>query len=152
MHIEINSQPVDDLLNRLIQSGQNMHPVMDAIGMELEKRVSDRFETKTDPIGNAWAPWKPSTVKSYPKDGNKRLLDRRGDLLGSLSYQSDGNSVFIGFGAVSDGNPPFPYPAAHELGTRNMERRGMLMADPIAGTLGGDDEDAVLRLLNEHFG
>lgn len=144
MHTEINSQPVDDLLRRLVDSGQNLHPVMDAIGMTLESRTSARFETKTDPTGKAWAPWKPSTVKSYPNDGNRKLLDRFGDMLLSLNHQADDSSVFIGFGQ--------PHAEFHERSTRNMERRGMLMANPLAGTLGAGDEDAVLRLLNEHFG
>lgn len=153
IEIKINSQPVLDALNRLIAAGQNMHPVLDAIGMEMESRVSARFETRTDPTGKAWAPWEPRTVKSYPKDGNRKLLDRYGDMLGSLSHQVDGNSLFVGFGAVSvnkDG-AVFSYPAAHEFGTRKMVRRGLLTADPVAGTLGTGDERAIMDILRASF-
>lgn len=140
--IEIHSQPVEDLLNRLIQQGQNMSPVMGAIGMEIESRVSTRFETKTDPNGAPWAPWKPSTVKSYPKDGHKSLLDRRGDMLRSLTHQSDQDSAVIGFGQ--------PYAQYHETGTKNMVPRRLLTNG--GGSIGRGDEQAVLRLLNAHFG
>ena len=114
--------------------------LLDAIGEEMEARVSNRFETKTDPAGSPWAPWKTSTVKSYPKSGaNNRLLDRYSDMLGSLNRQVEGDSVFVGFGQ--------PYAQYHEFGTSKMDRRGLLVADPVAGTLGADDEDAIVRVL-----
>lgn len=140
--IEIHSQPVNDLLARLIRQGQNMSPVMGAIGMELESRVSNRFETKTDPNGAPWAAWKPSTVRSYPKDGNKTLLDRYGDMLRSLTHQSDRDSAVIGFGQ--------PHAEYHETGTKNMVPRRLLTNG--GGSIGRGDEQAVLRLLNAHFG
>ena len=140
--IQIHSQPVEDLLNRLIWQGQNMSPVMESIGMELEGRISNRFETKTDPNGASWAPWKPSTFKSYPKDGNKKLLDRYGDMLSSLTHQSDSSSATVGFGQ--------PYAQYHETGTKNMVPRRLLTNG--GGSIGSGDEQAVFRLLNAHFG
>lgn len=140
LEIEIHSQPVLDAFNRLIAVGQEPRALLDAIGKELETRVSNRFETKTDPSGSAWAPWKPSTVKSYPKSGvNNKLLDRYNDMLGSLNHQADNDSVFVGFGQ--------PYAKYHEFGTGRMARRGMLTADPDAGTLGAGDEEAVIDIL-----
>lgn len=144
--IETHSQLVLDAFNRLIAAGQEPRAMLDAIGMEMESRVSARFETKTDPAGNPWAPWKPSTVKSYPKSGaNNRLLDRFNDMLGSLNHQVDDDSVFIGFGAAASGG--FSYPEAHERGTEKMARRGMLTADPDSGTLGAGDEEAIVGVL-----
>lgn len=140
--IEIHSQPVNDMLARLIRQGQNMSPVMGAIGMELESRVSNRFETKTDPNGTPWKPWKPSTVKSYPKDGNKTLLDRYGDMLRSLTHQSDRDSAVIGFGQ--------PHAQYHETGTKSMVPRRLLSNG--GGSISNGDEQVVLRLLNTHFG
>jgi len=138
--IEVDSQPVLDAFNRLIAAGQEPRTLLDAIGEEMEARVSNRFETKTDPAGSPWAPWKTSTVKSYPKSGaNNRLLDRYSDMLGSLNRQVEGDSVFVGFGQ--------PYAQYHEFGTSKMDRRGLLVADPVAGTLGADDEDAIVRVL-----
>lgn len=31
-----------------------------------ETHVRNRFEARTDPFGQPWAPWKPSMLKSYP--------------------------------------------------------------------------------------
>ena len=141
--IEIDSRSVMDALNELLHRGQDMRPVMDAIGQRMEERVSARFETKTDPNGHPWAPWKPATAKSYPKDGNGTLLDRHSDMLNSLNHHADANSVTVGFGVL--------YAGYHEFGTRKMVRRGMLFGDPEAHTLGTDDEASVLDLIHGYF-
>lgn len=127
--------PLETLYRRL----GNLTPVMNSIGMELESRVSGRFETRTDPTGRAWAPWSPATVESYPDDGNRKLLDRYGDMLLSLSHQATKDSVRVGFGQV--------YQTYHEYGTVTMPRRGLLFADPEAGTMGAGDEAAVLDII-----
>lgn len=113
--------------------------VMQSIGMELESRISGRFESRTDPNGGAWAPWAQSTVDGYPEGGNRRLLDRYGDMLASLNHQADPTSVRVGFGQ--------PYAAFHEWGTEHMPRRGLLFDDPDAGTLAEGDEAAVLDII-----
>ena len=128
-----------DSLAQLYRGMGNLTPVMQSIGMELESRISGRFESRTDPSGNAWAPWAQSTVDSYPDGGNRRLLDRYGDMLASLSHQADASSVRVGFGQ--------PYAAFQEWGTEHMPRRGLLFADPDAGTLAEGDEAAVLDIL-----
>ena len=126
-------------LANLYRGMGDLTPVMQSIGMELESRISGRFESRTDPSGNAWAPWAQSTVDSYPDGGNRRLLDRYGDMLASLIHQADATSVRVGFGQ--------PYAAFHEWGTEHMPRRGLLFADPDAGTLAEGDEAAVLDIL-----
>lgn len=128
-----------DSLAQLYRGMGNLTPVMQSIGMELESRISGRFESRTDPSGNAWAPWAQSTVDNYPENGNRRLLDRYGDMLASLSHQADANSVRVGFGQ--------PYAAFQEWGTEHTPRRGLLFADPDAGTLAEGDEAAVLDIL-----
>ncbi len=117
----------------------NLKPVMQSIGMELESRISGRFESRTDPSGSAWAPWAQSTADNYSDWGNHRLLDRYGDMLASLNHQANATSVRVGFGQT--------YAAFHEFGTDSMPRRGLLFADPDAGTLAEDDEAAVLDIL-----
>lgn len=117
----------------------NLTPVMQSIGMEMESRISGRFETRTDPNGKSWVPWAQSTVDSYPDDGNRQLLDRYGDMLLSLNHKADSTSVRIGFGK--------PYAAFHEWGTKHMPRRGLVFADPDAGTLAKGDEEAVLDII-----
>lgn len=137
--VNVNSSGVQGLLTRLLDRLGNLQPAMESIGMTMEARVSGRFETERDPLGRPWAPWAPSTVENYPKGGNRRILDRYGDMLGSLNSQADSNSVRIGFR-----NPVATY---HEWGTEHMPRRGLLMADPDAGTLAPDDEATVLEVL-----
>lgn len=141
--IEIDSRSVMDALNELMRRGQDMRPVMDAIGQRMEGRVSGRFESKTDPSGLPWAPWKPSTLKYYPEGGNGTLLDRTGDMLKGIGHIFDAHSVTIGF--------DMPYALYHEYGTKHMERRGMLSGDPAARTLGAEDEADILELVHGYF-
>ncbi len=126
-------------LDKLYRELGDLTEVMNNLGMELENRISGRFETRTDPAGKAWAPWAQSTIESYPDGGNHRLLDRFGDMLGSLSHQADASSVRVGFGQ--------PYATYHEWGTDKMPRRGLLFDDPDAGTLGQGDDEAISDIL-----
>ena len=128
----------------------NLEPVMEAIGHTLETRVRERFETRTDPDGKAWAPWAESTLASYPfpgtpaaaieGPGNGHLLDRYGTMLDLLSHDATSNSVRIGFA--------HEYATYHEFGTERMPRRGLMYSDPETGELGNDDEEAVLNVLS----
>lgn len=137
--ITVDSAALHDVLDRLRKTTDDLSPVMSAIGMEMENRVRGRFETQTDPFGIAWEPWRPATVQTYPKDGHGRMLDRYGDMLGGSSHTFDATSATIGFNQ--------PYATYHEFGTANMARRGLLFADPEAGTLAPDDEQAVIDIV-----
>jgi len=153
--LTLESRAVLDVLDALLKRGQDMRPVYSAIGQEMENRVRARFETKADPAGEPWAPWRPRTVKQYDKadtvKGRGRrpdrvvrsgsLLERSGHMLGSLSYQVDGEGVRIGFG--------MPYALYHETGTTRMARRGLLADDD--STLGDADERAILDLVGAYF-
>lgn len=137
--IDVDDQISRAALMELYGRLADMTPVMESIGMEMEGRVSGRFETRTDPNGQAWAPWAPATVESYPADGNRKLLDRYGDMLLSLNHQASKSSVRIGFGKV--------YQTYHEFGTRTMPRRGLLFAETDTGSMGAGDEAAVLDII-----
>ena len=137
--ITVNDAAFRDDLAILYRRLGNLTPVMNSIGTALENRVKGRFETRTDPNGKSWAPWKPSTEESYPADGHRQLLDRYGDMLDHVSHKADSTSVRIGFAEF--------YATFHEFGTKKMARRGLLFADPDAGTLAKGDEAAVLDIL-----
>ena len=141
--IEVSDRAFGSYLKQLDARLSDLTPVMQSIGMALESRVSGRFESRTDPSGNSWAPWMPSTMATYPEDGNRRLLDRYGDMLASLNHQADARSVTIGFGSA--------VAVYHEWGTEHMVRRGMLLDDPNAGTLGADDETMVVDMLSDYL-
>jgi phage virion morphogenesis protein len=139
--ITVNDTLVQTRLNQLTARMSNLSPAMDAIGQRLEAKISNRFESQRDPNGNAWTPWKPSTSKSYPKDGNRKILDRYSDLLKTTHNVSDGGkSVTVGLGAA--------YGYFHEFGTKKMVRRGILFADPVAKTLSPADQTDVLDIIN----
>jgi phage virion morphogenesis protein len=139
--ITVNDSAFRDYLNRLQGRMTDMAPVMAGIGQELESRISARFETETDPSGRPWAAWAPSTQKSYPADGNARILDRYGHMLKDLSWEADAISVRVGFGQ--------PYAEYHEFGTDRMPRRGLLFEDPETGKLADADERLVIDLLSK---
>lgn len=145
--VKVDSQAVTDVLTKLQQRMGDLTPAMDGIGQELNGRISARFETRSDPQGHPWAPWAKSTKDTYPKDGRGQLLERHGAMLQSLSFSADKTSVRVGFGAVA-GKSGDVYAAYHEWGTKKMLRRGLIFADPDAGTLAPADEVAVLDIID----
>jgi phage virion morphogenesis protein len=130
-------------LAKLYGRMSDLTPVMQDIGSMIESRVSNRFETRTDPAGQRWSPWAPSTIESYPDDGNHQLLDRYGDMLLSLSSEATKDTARIGFGK--------PYATFHEFGTKYMPRRGLLFADPEAGSLSQDGEKSILDVITAYL-
>lgn len=139
--ITFNDTLVQARLRELAGRMSNLSPAMDAIGQRLEARISNRFETRRDPLGNAWASWKQSTAKAYPKDGNRKILDRYADLLKTTHTVGDsGASVRVGLGAS--------YGYFHEYGTKKMARRGILFADPTQRTLAPADQADVLDIIS----
>lgn len=141
--LSVDNRSVLQALRDLDGRVSDLSPAFNEIGMEIEGRVSARFESQRDPAGKAWLPWAESTRKYYPKDGNGSILDRYGDMLDSLSYQVDKSSVSIGFGEDRA--------IYHEFGTRNMPRRGLLMEDPEAEILAPEDEQSILSILSRHL-
>jgi len=141
--IEVNDRLVLDTLNDLTSRLQDMRPVMAGIGQEMVTRIANRFETETDPNGTGWKPWAESTRKNYPSDGNGRILDRYGDMLDSLNFKADADSVQVGFGVG--------YAAYHEFGTKTMRPRGMIFDDPNSGTLSPDDTTSIIDLIRGYL-
>lgn len=144
----ISSQPVISMLERMQRSLSDPAPVLEGIGAELQGLVLDRFEMQRDPSGQAWEPWADSTRADYPSNGHKRILDRYGDMLRSLTRNVGPDFVEVGFGAVAS-KARDVYAIYHEWGTATMPRRGLLMDDPDAGTLGSGDEAAILEIVED---
>lgn len=140
--VQIDDSPFRDQVRLLSYRMRDLTPVLEGVGAALESNVRSRFESRTDPDGMPWAPWAQSTRDSYPEGGNRRLLDRYGDMLDGVSYQLEGDaSVRVGFDKE--------YATYHEWGTEHMPRRGLLMSDPDQGTLSEDDTATVLSVLND---
>lgn len=141
--ISFDDRSVIAALSELQGKVGDMTPAMNEIGMELEGRISARFETERDPAGQTWKPWAASTVGNYPKTGNKRILDRTGDMLRSLNHHADRDSVTVGFGQ--------DYAVYHEFGTVHMPRRGLVMEHPEESRLSGEDEQSILEILSGYL-
>lgn len=131
-------------LGRMIQRLERPRELLDRIGAALEQNIEFRFDTKQDPDGTAWKPLAPSTRKAYlaKYDGNipGSLLERTRRMRDSLTHNATDAYVDVGFGD--------PVAGYHETGTRRMPRRGLLTDDPVAGTLGDQDREDVLALMN----
>ena len=150
--IKYDDEPLRRHLSALQAKLGDLTPAMNSIGMEMESRISRRFETRTDPDGKAWKPWKAATIRSYPRpgtatarrygrSGHGSLLDRFGDMLAGLSYHADKTSVRIGFDR--------PYAKWHEVGTSRMPRRGLLASSN--GRLSDADASHILALLERYL-
>lgn len=147
------AQSVLQALAQLTGRLDNIAPLMEDIGQVMERNIQLRFDTKTDPNGQPWAPHKPSTTVAYAKadtnqDGEYRsqgtLLERTGDMRRSTGINAGADFVDVGFGK--------PYAEYHEFGTKYMERRGLITADPESGTLGAGDERDILGLIAGYLG
>lgn len=140
-------------LQQLQAHMQDLSPAMDRIAFALEQNLRQRFETRQDPSGKAWAAWAPSTRRSYPWPGSKaakgkdgagrgKLLERYTSMMGGISSAHDKTTASVGFDQI--------YAAHHEWGTRRMKRRGLLTANPQTSQLGEKDKETVLHIV-QHF-
>lgn len=128
------------------------HPqtLFEALGMMLETNIQRRFDTKTAPDGTRWLPLAESTRERYARlyGGSVpgSLLERTRLMRNSLSSNATGEWVEVGFSRMAPGGE-YNLAALHELGTRTMPRRQLLTDDPVAGTLGAEDRQDILALL-----
>lgn len=149
INLEVSDDSLRDWVSRAADKAgpAGRSRLLNAVGATLESRIEQRFDTKTDPSGQKWAPLAESTKLRYKAQdkGRKRgtLLERSRLMRSSLTHQVQPDSVLIGFG--------IDRAAYHELGTRKMPRRGLLMAEPATGALGAGDKAAVETLLGRFF-
>jgi phage gpG-like protein len=156
--IDIQDQQLQATLAEAIDRLARPRELMDLVGATLEAAVAMRLDdTKTDPAGQPWADLKDSTKKTYQRkykgDVPGSLLDRYGlshggsggnGLRKGLTHNViDDTTVEVGFDAL--------YAIFHEFGTRNMDRRGLLSANPGAGELGDEDRADVLDVVDRYL-
>lgn len=119
--IQIHDQQIQSALQRLMHAGQNMGPVMLAIGDDVVERTKQRFATSSAPDGNRWAPNSQVTyllsmrdwgkgnftkggrvnAKGAARLGAKRpLIGETGDLSRQFHVAADSSSVTIGSSMV----------------------------------------------------
>ena len=145
--IELDDAALQARLAEVVARLERPGALMDLIGAKLQSNVRLRFNTKTDPNGQAWAPLRESTRKRYAKQDGERpqgtLLQRTGDMLASLDHNFGDSYVEVGFGD--------PVAAFHETGTARMTDRGMLTANPFTGELGAQDREDVLDVVSGYL-
>ena len=111
--IDSNSTAIAQALSRAAQEIADTTPLMAAIGKRLEMSISERFDTKTDPSGKAWEPYKAISAAIHKartgKDISGSLLDRTGIMRGGIEHHASADQVEVGLTA--------PYAAFHEFGT-----------------------------------
>jgi len=117
---------------------QDATPVMKAIGRTLESNVNVRFDTKTAPDGQPWAPWAPSTAAARAREGRGTLLEYTGRMRDSLTYVADAHSVEVGFGV--------PYAKYHEPYRPLLLDNGNLSNDDLNDAL-----DAALKAFRKQL-
>ena len=169
VNIALDDEPLLRAIDNALHLLQQPAPLLTAIGAKLEMNAQLRFDTKTDPSGQPWAPLSPATVEIYQSDWFiKRnpefaggipgsLLVRTNRLRQSLAFNVGESWVDIGTSRQVPGRrqPTWQVGLLHEWGTVKMPRRGLLVADPKTGELGADDRadvlDAVSRMLGDAF-
>lgn len=144
--IELQDKGLLSALNAAMRALADPRDMLEGIGALLERNVQMRFDTKTAPDGTQWLPLAASTRVAYAKANVAgSLLERTRQMRDSLTHNVIGARVVeVGF---SD-----PVAIYHETGTRRgLPRRQLLTDDPIAGTLGADDRQDVLDLVNSYL-
>lgn len=169
--IEVNNAAVQSALNRLLQEGQDMSPVLHAIGEDIAARAKMRFQTLTSPDGKPWATNKPSTIEAYIRAkggfsqktgkllkkgqamamGKRPLQGESGDLARQINYALTGNSVTV------TANPI--YAAIQQFGGKKSEFPhlwGDIPARPFLpvtqdGRLYPDEERDIVATINAHL-
>ena len=173
--VTIDDHEVRAALEAVAARVNNLAPLFHEIGQYYEGRVLENFAKESDPAGNKWAPLSAVTLmnrlglqKGFKKNGalsakgkkfltTKALLFQSGDLRKSIHYQSTGNSVIIGTGAI---NKVPKYAGVHQFGT-NIAGRGRKTTIPARpylamnkGTeleLAPRDRDAIVNMVRRYL-
>lgn len=135
--IKINDTAVQSAFAGAIARLSDLTPMMANIGEHLQRRIDDGFRHEKDPYGQSWAPLAASTLKQ--KARNKRILkilQSRGTMRGTLTYQATGDRVRIGFNVF--------YADFHQRGTKRMVKRQLL--PDVARGLPAQDVAAIVSI------
>ena len=165
--IRLDDRELLAAIDRAIALLTQPRQMMDDIGVHLERSARLRFDFKTDPNGQPWAPLSPTTIEiyasdwfrsrqenrdAYNKDGKAflpgSLLVRTNQLRASLTHNTGEDWTEVGTSRVPEGGR-WQIGWLHETGTRRMPRRGILLGNPTTGELGADDQADVLAIVND---
>lgn len=128
IEIKYDDKEVLAAFNRLLALGHDPKPVLKDIGEVLVRSTQARFDTSTDPEGRPWKPLAPGTYEGLVARGKgnltksgklsargaervmgkKPLVGETGDLRDRISWQIEGNDLYVG--------TPVRYGFVHQLG------------------------------------
>lgn len=91
-------------------------PIMRAIGTGLVSSTHDRFDTETDPGGNAWTPLRKEYAAVKKGAGILRESAMSGGLQGSITYKAGSSEVQVGTNKI--------YGAIHQFGGSIFPKNG----------------------------
>ena len=133
---EYDDRKLKAALEHLERAMAHPEPAYADIGEHLLRTTRDRFDSQTDPEGNAWRELSPAYAKRKPRNAD-RILTLAGYLGAQLHYDAGDEGLELGSSLI--------YAAVHQFG---WEERGI----PARAYLGisGDDADAVLDMLEDH--
>lgn len=170
--IEVQASNVLLALNRLLQAGQELNPVLRVLGEDMVERTKQRFATGTAPDGTPWAPNSDAVLRnllhsrssSFKKDGklsksgekslaNKRpLIGESRDLSRQIGYRADSDSLTVFASPV--------YAAMQQFGGKKSQfpnlwgdipARPFLPVRPGDQSLYPDEHQSVLDAINAHL-
>jgi phage virion morphogenesis protein len=119
--LEVNSQPVLAMLQRIMQAGVHLRPALEDIGDALENAARLTFVDQVDPYGHPWAPLSPVTLERRRKAGaGAQILRDTGRLANSLTYVASDTEVLVGTNVIYAGTHEFGAPR----GSYGATRRG----------------------------
>lgn len=97
--ISIDMEDALVTLNAILARARDLEPVLSVIGAIEAAKAHDRIQnTKEDPEGDAWIPWRPSTRKQRMRDGTAGygLLYITGGIARSQRFEASDQVLMIG--------------------------------------------------------
>jgi phage virion morphogenesis protein len=129
--VKVRDEDVKSDLGKLAAKINNMRPVMQAIGEDIQEHAKERFGTSTGPDGQRWAPNARATIEAYiaskggygkkgiTKKGQtlaankKPLIGITGDLARQFHVRATNSEVVVGNSMV--------YAAIQQLGGKKSQ-------------------------------
>lgn len=134
VEVVLESAQLQALFARLVDTGENLAPLMADIAEGLLQRTEDRFDAQVAPDGSRWAPLSPRYAARKRRKGyDTPLLVREGRLRGELRSGWGGDYAEVA-------TAPLAYAALHQFGGTPDMPAGAA-AVPARPYLGVSDED-----------
>jgi phage virion morphogenesis protein len=97
LYVNFDDTQLRFALHQVERLADDFSPMLKRIGVGLVEVTQRRFETATDPSGQAWHPLSKRYAKRKKGPGILREKAMRGGLMGSITYQIEGNrSLAVG--------------------------------------------------------